>query len=287
MGQISGINAQSITYIAGVPVASISYVGPISAATLGLGGGGGPDRVFATDAWGDALNACTNGQKAIDKNGPMTLYQQGDFFYYDDEFTSPLNGQDSWWWCQTNNYSYQINTEGGIMTSQNCGGGLVFTVDFWSEASTACTVGQGSINAHGSQTLYENEGYFYTDPLFQNRFNGQGYWFWCQTNNISYAIGGKGETKNTSACTVSTGKTFTNSTDWGEPAKACNDGPGYIEQGGETIVLYHNQGENRMYTNSSFTEVFFGNGFYYWNQTDNQWWLISGEGYVEGTGNCG
>ena len=206
MGQISGVNASSVTNIAGVQVASISYVGPISASALGLGGGGGPDRVFATDAWGDALNACANGEKAIDKNGPMTLYQQGDFFYYDSEFANSFNGDGSWWWCQTNNYSYQINTEGGIMVNQNCG---------------------------------------------------------------------------------AEGKVFTNSTDWGEPAKACNDGPIYIGNGGETIVLYYKQEDNRMYTNSSFTEVFFGNGFYYWNQTDNQWWLISGEGYVEGIGNCG
>ena len=39
MGQISGINASSITSIAGVAVANISYVGPVSAAALGLGGG--------------------------------------------------------------------------------------------------------------------------------------------------------------------------------------------------------------------------------------------------------
>lgn len=38
MGQISGVNASSITSIAGVSVANISYVGPTSAATLGLGG---------------------------------------------------------------------------------------------------------------------------------------------------------------------------------------------------------------------------------------------------------
>jgi hypothetical protein len=205
MGQISGVDAALITSIAGVAVANISYVGPTSAASIGLGGGGGPARVFATDAWATALEACINGQKAIDKNGPMTLYQQGNFFYYDSEFANPFNGDGSWWWCQTVNFSYQINTEGGIMTSQNCS---------------------------------------------------------------------------------AEGKVFTNSTDWGEPAKACNDGPIYIGNGGETIVLYYKQEDNRMYTNSSFTEVFFGNGFYYWNQTDNQWWLISGEGYVEGTGTC-
>jgi hypothetical protein len=39
MGQISGVNTQSITSIAGIPVANISYVGPLSSAALGLGGG--------------------------------------------------------------------------------------------------------------------------------------------------------------------------------------------------------------------------------------------------------
>jgi hypothetical protein len=209
MGQISGVDAALITSIAGVAVANISYVGPTSAATIGLGGGGGPIRIFAPDFWATALEACTNGQKAIDKSGPMTLYQQGDFFYYDAELTLPFNGYGNWWWCQTVNFSYQINTEGGIMTSQNCGGG--------------------------------------GDPL----------------------------------------KTFANFGDWGEPRKACNDGPGYIEQGGETITLYYNQGENRMYNNEVFTEPFSGTGLFYYNQTDNQWWQISGEGYVAETGSCG
>jgi hypothetical protein len=197
MGQISGVNAQSITYIAGVPVASISYVGPISAATLGLGGGGGPDRVFATDAWGDALEACANGEKAIDKNGPMTLYQQGDFFYYDSEFANPFNGDGSWWWCQTVNFSYQINTEGGIMTSQNCGGdtGLVFTVDWWNAeegSSNACLNGQRAIDKNGSQLLYQNGEMFYVDTEYTTFFNGMDVWWWCQTNNTSYKIATEG-----------------------------------------------------------------------------------------------
>jgi len=208
MGQISGVNTSSITSIAGVQVANISYVGPITAAALGLGGGGGPDRVFATDAWATAIEACINGQKAIDKNGPITLYQQGDFFYYDAEFTSPFNGDGSWWWCQTFNFSYQINTEGGIMTSQNCGGG-------------------------------------------------------------------------------DTGKTFANYSGWGEPGQACSDAPAYIDKGGETIVLYYNQEQNRMYTDAGFEAAFNGGGFYWWEQTDNQWWQISGEGYVGATGACG
>lgn len=204
MGQISGVNAQSITYIAGVPVASISYVGPITASALGLGGGG-----------------------------------------------------------------------------------LVFTIETWGEPLGACTNGVISIIEKGSQILYENEGIFYTDSSFQNRFEGKGDWYWCQTNNISYAIGEKGEIKNTSACTVSTGKTFANYSGWEEPGKACNDGPAYINKGGETIVLYYNQEQNRMYTDAGFEAAFSGGGFYWWDQTDNQWWLISGEGYVEGTGSCG
>jgi hypothetical protein len=40
MGQIMGVDASLITNIAGVAASSISYIGPISAATLGLGGGG-------------------------------------------------------------------------------------------------------------------------------------------------------------------------------------------------------------------------------------------------------
>lgn len=205
MGQISGVNAQSITNIAGVQVASISYVGPITASALGLGGGG-----------------------------------------------------------------------------------LVFTIETWGEPLGACTNGVISIIEKGSQILYENEGIFYTDSSFQNRFEGKGDWYWCQTNNISYAIDGKGVVKDSSACTVSTGKTFANYSDWSEPGQACNDGPVYISKGGETTVLYYNQEDNRLYYNSTFTtEPFYGTGNFYWNLTDNQWWQIGDEGFVVGTGTCG
>jgi len=197
MGQISGVDAALITNIAGVAVANISYVGPTSAATIGLGGGGGPIRIFAPNFWAAALEACTNGQKAIDKSGPMTLYQQGDFFYYDAELTLPFNGNGNWWWCQTVNFSYQINTEGGIMTSQNCGGdpGLVFTVyGIQGEEgfSESCGDGQNNINKNGSQVLYQNGEMFYVDAEYTTPFNGNYAWWWCQTNNTSYMIAGEG-----------------------------------------------------------------------------------------------
>ncbi len=211
MGQISGVNAQSITYIAGVSVASISYVGPISAATLGLGGGGGPTRVFTNAAWSTQEEPCIYGAESIPKKGSQIVYynSEDNTIYTDVEFTTPFLGYSLYWWDQTDNKWWWVNNEGGVIDSGMCGGG-------------------------------------------------------------------------------DTGKTFANLGDWGEPAKACHDGPNYIDKGGETTVLYYNPEDNRLYYNSTFTtEPFYGTGNFYWNQTDNQWWLISGEGYVEGTGNCG
>jgi len=94
----------------------------------------------------------------------------------------------------------------------------------------------------------------------------------------------------TSAATIGLGgggnslKTFANFI-WENTESICFQGPEIIIEVG-TITLYYNQGENRMYNNETFTEPFRGTGLYYYNQTDNQWWQISGEGYVGATGNC-
>jgi hypothetical protein len=202
MGKLSGVNANLITKVSGVPVANISKVGPILASSIGLGGGGGPARVFATDAWATALEACINGQKAIDKNGPMTLYQQGDFFYYDSEFANPFNGDGSWWWCQTVNFSYQINTEGGIITSQNCssGGSKIFTTIYYGNGEETCYNGPGAISKGNTQTLYPSGEFFYTDSGLTTPFNGGGVWWYNGTDNISYQIGNEGNTMDIFSC---------------------------------------------------------------------------------------
>jgi hypothetical protein len=84
--------------------------------------------------------------------------------------------------------------------------------------------------------------------------------------------------------TGNTLKTFANFI-WENTESICFQGPEIIIEVG-TITLYYNQGENRMYNNETFTEPFSGTGLYYYNQTDNQWWQISGEGYVGATGTC-
>lgn len=118
MGQISGVDAASITSIAGVAVANISYVGPVSAAALGLGGGG---KVFALDFWGNPTDACLNGQRAIDKQGSQVLYLNKNIFYTDSTFENPFNGKDAWCWCQTDNTSYAILPDGYVEKYETCG----------------------------------------------------------------------------------------------------------------------------------------------------------------------
>lgn len=194
MGQISGIQASTITNIAGVQVASISYVGPVSAAALGLGGGG---KVFTLGFWQEPLDACSNGQISIDTEGSQTLYQNGYYFYTDSTFENAFNGQGFWWWCQTDNTSYAIDKGGGIKNSSVCPTvtGLVFTVNSWpgEEGSyNACIDGQNAINKNGSQTLYQNGEMFYVDAEYTTPFYGADSWWWCQTNNTSYKIAGEG-----------------------------------------------------------------------------------------------
>jgi hypothetical protein len=206
MGQISGVNAELIRSIAGVAVANISYVGPTSAATLGLGGGGG----------------------------------------------------------------------------------LTMTVEFWFNTGQACINGASSILESGYQTLYLNSenNRFYTDSSYTSVYSPPANaYFWSQTNNSWYFINGKGFNEGNGSCGGgNTLKTFANFI-WENTESICFQGPEIIIEVG-TITLYYNQGENRMYNNETFTEPFSGTGLYYYNQTDNQWWQISGEGYVGATGIC-
>jgi len=206
MGQISGVNAELIRSIAGVAVANISYVGPTSAATLGLGGGGG--LTMTVEFWFDTGQACINGASSILESGYQTLYlnSENNTFYTDSSYTSVYSPPaDAYFWSQTNNSWYFINGKGGNEGNGSCGGG---------------------------NTL----------------------------------------------------KTFANFI-WENTESICFQGPEIIIEVG-TITLYYNQGENRMYNNETFTEPFSGTGLYYYNQTDNQWWQISGEGYVGATGTC-
>ena len=206
MGQISGVNAELIRSIAGVAVANISYVGPTSAATLGLGGGGG--LTMTVEFWFDTGQACINGASSILESGYQTLYlnSENNRFYTDSSYTSVYSPPaDAYFWSQTNNSWYFINGKGVNEGNGSCGGG---------------------------NTL----------KIFAN-------FIWENTESI------------------------------------CFQGPEIIIEVG-TITLYYNQGENRMYNNETFTEPFSGTGLYYYNQTDNQWWQISGEGYVGATGTC-
>jgi len=122
MGQISGVDAALITNIAGVTVANISYVGPTSAASIGLGGGGG-DKIFTTLNYTGGEEACYTGPGVIAKGGRniQTLYQAGEFFYTDSGFTTPFDGGGNWWYDGTDNISYQIGNEGNTMSIFNCG----------------------------------------------------------------------------------------------------------------------------------------------------------------------
>jgi hypothetical protein len=138
--------------------------------------------------------------------------------------------------------------------------------------------------------LQSNVGlYILKTPLIMHDINDDKYYSiiftsWTQNNNgggFSYA-----RILLNPAPINTTGKTFANYSGWGEPGQACSDGPVIIKKEEKTIVLYYNEGQNRMYTDAGFQTAFNGGGFYWWDQTDNQSWLISGEGYVSATVVC-
>jgi hypothetical protein len=121
MGQISGVKAQSITYISGVPVASISYVGPISAATLGLGGGENTGLVFSVDTWPEPGQACSDGPNATAKNPQTLYYNQGtNMVYTDAGFESPFMGNGQFYWNQTDSQWWVIFGESNVGETGGC-----------------------------------------------------------------------------------------------------------------------------------------------------------------------
>ena len=108
MGKISGVDAALITNIAGVAVANISKVGPTSAATLGLGGGGG-GKTFGDFPFGDPQDSCVNGSSFP----TITLYYDSgtNKVYTDSGFTTPFDGQNRFWYNFSDNQSWQIGGE--------------------------------------------------------------------------------------------------------------------------------------------------------------------------------
>jgi hypothetical protein len=175
-------------------------VGPISAATLGLGGGGGPTRVFTNAAWSTQEEPCIYGAESIPKKGSQIVYynSEDNTIYTDVEFTTPFLGYSLYWWDQTDNKWWWVNSEGGVIDSGMCGGGdtgLVFALDWWNAeegSSNACLNGQRAIDKNGSQLLYQNGEMFYVDAEYTTLFNGMDVWWWCQTNNTSYKIATEG-----------------------------------------------------------------------------------------------
>jgi hypothetical protein len=110
MGQISGVDAALITSIAGVAVANISYVGPTSAATLGLGGGGG-GKLYTTISFNPPRAACMVGPST--ENTQTLYYNSGDnIFYLDAGFITPFSGDGGFYYSPTDNSWAQISGEG-------------------------------------------------------------------------------------------------------------------------------------------------------------------------------
>ena len=120
MGKLSGVNANLITKVSGVPVANISKVGPVLASSIGLGGGG---KQFSIDRWDDASSACADGQASINKRGAQTLYfnESNSTLYTDAGFTNVLVGGGKYYWNQTDNESWGgISNEGIVDTIASC-----------------------------------------------------------------------------------------------------------------------------------------------------------------------
>lgn len=123
MGKLSGVNANLITKVSGVPVANISKVGPVLASSIGLGGGGGGGKSFTIDGFSEFSAACSFGQESIDKNGAQTLYYNSGEgrMYTDAEFTNPFMGTGTYYWNQTDNQWWgTISGEGYVESFGSC-----------------------------------------------------------------------------------------------------------------------------------------------------------------------
>ena len=119
MGKLSGVNANLITKVSGVPVANISKVGPVLASSIGLGGGGGGGKLYTTISFNPPRAACVVGPST--ENTQTLYYNSGDnIFYLDAGFITPFLGDDFFYYNATDNEWTQIGIDGGLKSSASC-----------------------------------------------------------------------------------------------------------------------------------------------------------------------
>ena len=116
MGEINGVVASRITEMYGIGVNLISEVCGVSAASIGLGGGGG--KLYTVNSFDNPRAACMFGGEAQSQ----TLYYNSNdnTFYLDPGFGIIFSGDGRFYYSSTDNYWVQISGEGLLGMTARC-----------------------------------------------------------------------------------------------------------------------------------------------------------------------
>jgi hypothetical protein len=115
MGEINGVVASRITEMYGIDVNLISEVCGVSAASIGLGGGG---KLYTVNSFDNPRAACMFGREAQSQ----TLYYNSNdnTFYLDPDFRSIFSGDGGFYYSSTDNSWAQISGEGLLANAGKC-----------------------------------------------------------------------------------------------------------------------------------------------------------------------
>lgn len=106
MGYITGVNASLITNVEGIPSSNITRVGPISASSIGLGGGGStpnPTPITLAGPFKSPDGACGYGGGGIGLFFDLNQFYSlgtwiGVSIYNNPDLTDVFNGNNLWWY---------------------------------------------------------------------------------------------------------------------------------------------------------------------------------------------
>jgi hypothetical protein len=244
MGKLSGVNANLITKISGVPVANISKVGPISSPTIGLN-----TVYFAKEDYDTGKSDLISSFVRLARGNNQALYN--------------LNAGE-------NSYQYPNSP---LNTEWNADGG-----DLSNYANRAYTNFTDALQYNIGLYILANP--LIMHDIIDDKYYSMTFTSWTQGGNG----GGFSYTRTLLNPGVSStiARVFTK-VGFGSSAGACMNGAASILEKGLRIV-YYNSGDNTIYMDAEFTIPFLGGSYYFWDTNNKWWWVNNEGGVIDSHG---
>jgi hypothetical protein len=244
MGRLSGVNADLITKISGIPVANISKVGPISSPTIGLN-----TVYFAKGDYDIGVSDPISSFVRLTRGNNQALYN--------------LNAGESSYQYPNSPLNTEWNADGGDLSN--------YASRTYTNFADALQYNVGLYILVNPLIMHDiNDGKYYSMTFTSWTQNNNGGGFEYTRTLLNPGI------INTSA------KVFTRGS-FPSSADACIYGAASIPIKGSQIV-YYNSGDNTIYTDAEFTTPFLGYGNYWWDTNNKWWWVNNEGGVIDSHG---